>query len=71
MAQKAAFAGDTGYMGYAAGAYGTKILDRRKEFIREVNEIISEIHFRLTGGKERMLLTYESSMGESCHWSRL
>ena len=45
-------------------AYGTKVLDRRKEFVRQVNEIISEIHFRLTGGKERLSLTYESSIGE-------
>lgn len=45
-------------------AYGTKVLDRRKEFVRQVNEIISEIHFRLTGGNERLSLTYESSIGE-------
>ena len=45
-------------------AYGTKVLDRRKEFVRQMNEIISEIHFRLTGGKERLSLTYESSIGE-------
>ena len=45
-------------------AYGTKVLERRKEFVRQVNEIISEIHFRLTGGKERLSLTYESSIGE-------
>ena len=45
-------------------AYGTKVLDRRKEFVRQVNEIISEIHFRLTGGKEQLSLTYESSIGE-------
>ena len=45
-------------------AYGTKVLDRRKEFVRQVNEFISEIHFRLTGGKERLSLTYESSIGE-------
>ena len=45
-------------------AYGTKVLERRKEFVRQVNEIISEIHFRLTGRKERLILTYESSIGE-------
>lgn len=45
-------------------AYGTKVLERRKEFVRQVNEIISEIHFRLTGGKEQLSLTYESSIGE-------
>ena len=45
-------------------AYGTKVLERRKEFVRQVNGIISEIHFRLTGGKEQLSLTYESSIGE-------
>ena len=44
--------------------YGKQIIERRKEFVRQVNEIISEIHFRLTGGKERLTLTYESSIGE-------
>ena len=44
-------------------AYGTKVLERRKEFIKEVNEIISDIHFKLTGGKERISISYEASNG--------
>lgn len=44
-------------------SYGNKILERRKEFIRQVNEIISDIHFKLTGGKERIILSYEESIG--------
>ncbi len=44
-------------------AYGTKVLERRREFISEVNEIISEIHYKLTGGKEKIMLTYEESIG--------
>ena len=28
-------------------AYGTKILERRREFIKQVNEIISDIHYKL------------------------
>lgn len=43
--------------------YGTKIIERRKEFIKQVNEIISNIHYKLTGGKERIALSYESSIG--------
>lgn len=43
--------------------YGTKIIERRKEFIKQVNEIISNIHYKLTGGKERIVLSYESSIG--------
>ena len=44
-------------------SYGTKILERRKEFIEQVNEIISNIHYKLTGGRERIHLSYESSAG--------
>lgn len=43
--------------------YGEKIIERRKEFIEQVNTIISDIHFKLTGGKERIQLSYESSIG--------
>lgn len=45
-------------------AYGTKVLDARKKFIKEVNEIISDIHFKLTGGKERISIFYEASNGK-------
>lgn len=45
-------------------AYGTKVLDARKKFIKEVNEIISDIHFKLTGGKERISISYEASNGK-------
>lgn len=43
--------------------YGEKILKRREEFIEQVNGIISEIHQKLTGGKETITLTYEKSIG--------
>ena len=44
-------------------SYGTKVLERRKEFICQVNEIISDMHYKLTGGKERITLSYESGTG--------
>ena len=44
-------------------AYGTKVLEARKNFIKQVNEIISGIHFKLTGGKERISISYEASNG--------
>ena len=44
-------------------SYGTKILERRKEFINQVNKIISDIHYKLTGGKEKISLIYEDSTG--------
>ena len=44
-------------------AYGTKILERRREFVEQVNEIISDIHHKLTGGREDITLIYEESIG--------
>lgn len=43
--------------------YGKKIIERRKAFIDQVNTIISDIHYRLTGGRERIAISYESSIG--------
>lgn len=42
-------------------SYGTEILNIRKKFIDEVNEIISDIHYKLTGGREHIKLSYESA----------
>ena len=39
--------------------YGTKIIERRKKFIDEVNRIIGGIHEKLTGGRENIELSYE------------
>lgn len=44
--------------------YGTKIVERRKKFVDQVNKIISGIHYRLTGGKENISLSYEESTGD-------
>lgn len=43
--------------------YGNKIIERRKKFIEEVNELIQEIHLKLTGGRESIKLYYESGCG--------
>lgn len=43
--------------------YGTKVIEGRKQFVERVNEIIADIHYKLTGGKERITLTYEKSIG--------
>lgn len=40
--------------------YGKKIIESRKNFIYQVNEIIRRIHKKLTGGKENIILSYES-----------
>lgn len=39
--------------------YGKKIILKRKEFIDNLNKIIGPIHFKLTGGKEKIYLEYE------------
>ena len=44
-------------------SYGKKILERRKEFIEQVNQIISDIHYKLTGNKESISISYESGIG--------
>ncbi|MEY8506913.1 DNA replication/repair protein RecF [Lachnospiraceae bacterium 42-17] len=44
--------------------YGNEIIERRKKFIKQINEIISYIHFKLTGGKEYIELIYEPSTGD-------
>ena len=43
--------------------FGNKIMDRRRKFIEEVNEIIYDIHYRLTGCKEKIKLSYEPGCG--------
>ncbi|MDD3337652.1 MAG: DNA replication/repair protein RecF [Lachnospiraceae bacterium] len=43
--------------------YGTKIIEKRNKFIYELNEIISDIHSKLTGGLEKLKLFYEPNSG--------
>ena len=43
--------------------YGEKIIQRRLRFIEEVNAIIGDIHHKLTGGRERISLSYEPGCG--------
>ena len=43
--------------------YGSRIIERRKVFIEEINEIISNIHKKLTGNREDIRIVYEPSNG--------
>lgn len=45
--------------------YGSSVIERRRKFIRDLNEIILEIHRRLTGGAEELKLVYEDNIKES------
>ena len=44
--------------------YGKKIIEKRKRFVEELNEIICEIHRNLTGGAEALQIIYEPSVTE-------
>lgn len=39
--------------------YGKKIIERRKKFVEQLNEIIFDIHNKLSGGKEEIKVIYE------------
>lgn len=41
---------------------GRKIIRRRKQFVDELNEIVHDIHYRISGEKENLLLQYEPSI---------
>lgn len=39
--------------------YGNQVIKRRQQFIEQMNEIIGNVHEKLTGGKEKLQLFYE------------
>lgn len=41
---------------------GKKIINRRKQFIEELNEIVYQIHYRISGEKEELFLKYEPNI---------
>ena len=43
--------------------YGNRVIERRKIFIEQMNEIIEKVHGKLTGGKENLKLVYEPGIG--------
>ena len=42
--------------------YGTSIIERRREFVEELNGIIGLIHNRLSGGREELKVLYEPNV---------
>lgn len=40
-------------------SFGGKIIERRRQFIEQLNDIIKEIHSKLSGGKEELVIQYE------------
>lgn len=43
---------------------GKKIIKRRKKFVEELNDIVHDIHYRISGEKEELFLKYEPSVEE-------
>jgi DNA replication and repair protein RecF len=45
-------------------SYGTKIIERRTKFARELEEQIKDVHAKLSGGREEISIIYEPSVLE-------
>lgn len=43
-------------------SFGSKIIERRGIFVKQLNEIIYEIHKKLSGGKEELTIRYEPNV---------
>ncbi len=43
-------------------SFGSKIIERREIFINQLNEIINDIHIKLSGGKENIKIFYEKKV---------
>ena len=41
--------------------YGIPLIENRKQFIAEINELVGNIHYSISGGKENLMLSYEPS----------
>ena len=48
---------------------GKKIIRRREQFVKELNELVHEIHYRISGGREELFLSYELVFLRIC-WNR-
>ena len=44
--------------------YGKKVISRRSQFIKELNEIVYDIHKQISGGKEELFLQYEPNIDD-------
>ena len=52
-------------------SYGSKIIERRKLFVEQLNEIIEGIHFSLSGGREKIKIVYEPDVEMNAFEKRL
>lgn len=51
--------------------YGQQIISGRKQFLEELNQLVGEIHDRLSGGKEILKVSYEPSVTKEQYEEKL
>ena len=51
--------------------YGSKVIKRRKDFIKELNEIINPIHGNISGNNDKVDIIYEFNIDEEDYADRL
>ncbi len=44
--------------------YGSKVMERRRLFTEQMNEILEEIHYKLSGSKEKLVMEYLPQVSE-------
>jgi DNA replication and repair protein RecF len=52
-------------------SYGMKIIQKRRQFSLELNELVGQIHAHLSGNKERLCVFYEPNVTEDEFWERM
>ncbi len=45
-------------------SYGSKVIERRRQFTQQLGEMITPIHEKLSGGKEKLAISYEPNISE-------
>ena len=43
-------------------SFGSKIIERREQFVKQLGDIIFDIHKKLSGGKEELVIAYEPNV---------
>lgn len=52
-------------------SYGSKIIKRRREYIEELNNLIFDIHYDISSGREKLKIVYEPSADEEAFYEIL
>ncbi|MCR4617688.1 MAG: DNA replication/repair protein RecF [Lachnospiraceae bacterium] len=52
-------------------SYGSKVIERRRQFVAQLNDIIYEIHSKLSGGTEEIKIIYEPDTDEESFAEKL